>query len=154
MITKERLQELIEQRADVYMARYYTEGIHLEPENFEVNDKELVFKYKIYVVPLEDLFETQYEAEWHKEFGNIIRTERLELPSWEEFKNRECPFGFNDNAKIYRYYVYKDLKRIEIREYFGRGARVVFSEPLTKENYILACRKCKELFLGGEDVKD
>ena len=58
MITKERLKELIEQGATVYMARAYTEGIYLLPENFEANDKELVFKYKIYAVPLEDLFET------------------------------------------------------------------------------------------------
>ena len=76
MITKERLEELIEQCATVYMARTYTEGIYLMPDNFEVNDKELVFKYKIYAVPLEDLFETEEDAKWFAEFGCIERTER------------------------------------------------------------------------------
>ena len=100
MIEKNRLEELIEQGATVYMANRYTEGIFLDKRNFEVTDKELIFKYKIYAVLLEDLFETKEDAEEYAEFGNITRTERLELPSWEEFANGKI-VEFVSNKLLY-----------------------------------------------------
>ena len=153
MITRERLEELIQQSADIYMARYYTEGIHLEPENFEANYKELVFKYKIYAVLLEDLFETKEEAEWYKEFGNITRTETLELPTWEEFHgktyyNKHYGIIFQGKASGCTYQMYEELTPENIIIYDTDCQDIVFSKPPTKENYTLACRKCRELFLG------
>lgn len=143
MISKERLEELINKCATVYMARAYTEGIYLMPDNFEVNDKELVFKYKIYVVPLEDLFETKEEAEWHKEFGCIERTERLELPTWEEFLKLEKIHSFKSkNNQIV--VLFRDGNTIYLEDEYWN----ILREDLTKENYTLACRKAKELFLG------
>ena len=146
MITKERLKELIEQGATVYMARAYTEGIYLLPENFEANDKELVFKYKIYAVPLEDLFETEEDAKWFAEFGCIERTERLNITDWQKFKNRDENFGFT--VEDYSYKCFTDGIKIELVEFWGQGGRSLFKAALTKENYTLACRKAKELFLG------
>ena len=88
-------------------------------------------------------FATKEEAEWHKEFGCIERTERLELPTWEEFlilekiysfksKNNQIVVLFSDNHTIY----------LEDENWN------ILREELTKENYTLACRKAKELFLG------
>ena len=153
MITKERLQELIEQCATVYMARTYTDGIYLMPDDFEVNDKELVFKYKIYAVPLEDLFETEEEAKWHEEFDCIERTERLDLPTWEEFETTKISVKFFNKNKEYLMHVFiknKNTNNCRIIIYADDGEQdwIVFEQPLTKENYTLACRKCKELFLG------
>ena len=94
MITEERLKELIQQRATVY-ANGFGE-IELIPENdieiyengkdsyiiyiFEPNRK---YKNEIFA---EELFETKEDAEFALEFQNIIRTETLNLPTWEEFK--------------------------------------------------------------------
>lgn len=95
------------------------------------------------------------KAKWQEEFGHIERTERLGFPAWEEIP-------FNN----YGHYI----KKFTIKnncDYFGRLVidnnviRVMgvvqgclfeeyFNEIRSKENYILACRKCKELFLGNE----
>ena len=154
MITKERLEELINKCVTVYMARAYTEGICLMPENFEVNEKELIFKYKIYAVPLEDLFETEEEAKWFAEFDCIERTERLELPTWEElFKEDrvfDCytqEFGIVKNRSFIGVVLFGVDFTNEIVE-VSIGSDQIFCDLLTKENYTLACRKAKELFLG------
>ena len=39
----------------------------------------------------DDLYKTIEEAEWHKEFGCIERTERLELPTWEDVSKDFIP---------------------------------------------------------------
>lgn len=171
MISRERLEELIYKCATVYMARAYIEGIYLMPDNFEVNDKELVFKYKIYAVPIEDLFETKEEAEWHKEFGCIERTERLELPTWEEIENiidKKKRFGLNHSDRILSRIITKDsiyyfklCKDIDLftfqmeQTYIGEDLceQITSRFPVslgkaTKDNYIKVCRKSKELFLG------
>lgn len=149
MITKERLEELINKCATIYMARAYTEGVYLMPENFEVNEKELIFKYKIYAVPLEDLFETEEEAKWFAEFGCIERTERLELPTWEEFKNKKtkhvCFMG-KDTFCFFELYEDKQKNRLILLDHDCDYE--YFNEELTKENYTTACGLCKEFFLG------
>lgn len=107
------------------------------------------------------LYETKEEAEWALEFGNITRTEKLELPSWEEFQKTHttinfykngCEYGLhrvnysadrnNPDFKIEVYVFYNDLEE---------SSDDLFSEPLTKENYIKACRLCKKLFLERQN---
>ena len=100
------------------------------------------------VADVEDIFETEEEAEWHEEFECIERTERLNIPDWQKFKNRDENFGFK--VEDYSYKCFTDGRDIEVVEFWGCGARSIFKAPLTKENYTLACRKCKELFLGED----
>lgn len=164
MIEKERLEELIEQGATVYMANRYTEGIFLDKRNFEVTDKELVFKYKIYAVLLEDLFETKEDAEEYAEFGNITRTERLELPSWEDVKSltkyTKHSFYGKDNALYGLCIKPKDsLTRFdgsieELESWCGidvdGNCEIEHFAPLTRENYNEARRLCVKLFKGEE----
>lgn len=102
-----------------------------------------------YVKPLANLFgigcdefleNTENPLVWEKEFGCIERTERLELPTWEEskeccticcFDDVEFDYFVHDNT----YCLYQDCYKLLDLE-------------ATKENYTFACRKAKELFLG------
>ena len=136
MITKERLEELIGQGATIY---YIFEDVVF-------NTKEIIS------ITLNDgasfdittAFETKEEAEWYLEFGNITREEKLSLPSWEEFttKNYRCCFSGKNN-KIITLDCFNG-ETLEINE----NELTIFEKPLTKENYIEACRLCKKLFMG------
>lgn len=101
--------------------------------------------------PFNMLFETQEDAEWHREFGCIERTERLVLPTWEEVyetANRNIFYfekGIIGKINGTRYPNF-DEREIEIKNIYLDN--ILFKKPLTKENYTLACRKCVELFLG------
>ena len=97
-----------------------------------------------------DLWETKEEADWHREFGCIKRTERLDLPTWEQFDNsykiieftsklgKKCRIdgSFHLDSQLGYITLTVDHKTIvDLRDY-------------TKENYIKVCEKAKELFLG------
>lgn len=122
----------------------------------------------------EDLFETKEEAEWQAEFGCIERTERLVLPTWKQIENiinQKKKFGLNHSDRvfariitsdsIYYFKVCKDLDlfTLQVKQtYIGDDLceqittrfPYIFGKA-TKENYTLACRKAKELFLNGDE---
>ena len=157
MITKERLEELIGQCATIYTTYGgYISEINLHNKYDYVTDNYLFeadmvageIGYRKY--PFNMLFETIEEAEWYKEFGCIERTERLELPTWEEvskdLKNVSvCTYIIRqfDDYIFFILFRRSGKKEIYIRSTIGKEFW-----KFTKENYILACRKCKELFLG------
>lgn len=155
MITKERLEELIEQGATIYSNEYGE--IQLIKENdlslYENGQNNYILyalepnkKYHNEIFD-EDLFETEEEAKWFAEFGCIERTERLELPTWEEFKN-DGEFSFLDKQGFeWDLYSPDDETRISLV-----GGYNHFEYEYSKENYTLACRKAKELFLGKQEV--
>lgn len=147
MITKERLRELIEQGATIYKisGEIFIEvpsGLYSQ----EINDRLCCQPdYNL-------LFETKEEAEWQLEFGNITRTETLELPTWEEVCKRKeemkcwgrktiAEFD-GEEVNIVVPVSQPDKTYIEI---YGRFCRL-----FTKENYTEACRLAKKLFLGEE----
>jgi hypothetical protein len=144
MITKERLQELIEQGATIYNSSFNRVRLFTLNKNMFYEDGELL-EYDRYIGEyvswkVSELFETKQDAEWYREFGCIERTERLELPTWEESKECDTICCFGDVAFDYfvhdnTYCLYQDCYKLLDLE-------------ATKENYILACRKAKELFLG------
>lgn len=101
-----------------------------------------------YVKPLANLFgiscdellENNTEAlDWGKEFGCIERTERLELPTWEDF--------WNSGQTIW--FIGKDGGQYGLSQY---NREILLNDTyigyLDKESYYKACRKCKEIFLG------
>ena len=155
MIEKKRLEELIEQGATIYEVKYnninpvsLTNKIRFISEKYPVivfeprpNEKYKHHKY------FDKLFETKEEAEWHKEFGCIERTETLELPTWEEFIEMEevCFWKKNHRQTVIRVL---GTKYIAVETSYER----FFIGDLTKESYIKACRKAKELFLGKQEV--
>ena len=154
MITHERLKELIEQESGCYVLNDYITGyIHLkpkyEPETYENGEHNYILyiycddkkKYKEEIFD-EQLFETEEEAEWHKEFGCIERTERLDLPTWEEWQ-KDDEFDFLDKDGFsWDTYITGD------NEIIMANGWEHFTFENNKEGYLLACRKAKELFLG------
>lgn len=170
MITHERLKELIERESGCYVLNDYITGyIHLkpkyEPETYENGEHNYILyiycddkkEYKEEIFD-EQLFETKEEAEWAKEFSDITRTERLDLPNWEEvvyyFKVspiQNFEITFVADSLLYEFAIYDfDIVRIYMKGFSDTSWDIIFEEPLTKENYPLACRKAKELFLGEE----
>lgn len=91
------------------------------------------------------------EAEWELEFGNIIREERLELPSWED---RDTCFEFTDKDGLETTLVIC-YGNILVQQYSKDNILTTeyFRKPLTEENYIEACKLCKKLFLGDRECQ-
>lgn len=98
------------------------------------------------ICPIQDCFETKEDAEEYAEFGNITRTEKLPYVSWEKFKNKEGNYSFK--VYPYDYYCYTDGRYVRIKQYYGSLDRIVFTKPLTRENYNEARRLCIKLFKG------
>ena len=165
-ITKERLEELIKEGATIYRA-YADVNVYevkLSKTLYETDNAHLWkklnngFSVKRCGYPLDCLFETEEEAEWYVEFGSITRTETLSLPTWEEFNNKykskySPVIGFNGkNTQCFYEMFFKkdDSKEGCVLIYDCDCKEYVYSNRLTQENYLEACRVCKKLFLGEE----
>ena len=145
MITKERLKELIEQDKVFYWVFNKEIRIlcNLSVPTYWKKNWELYGK---------DCFETKEEAEWHKEFGCIERPERLELPTWEEFRVIGGFVFFDYRHNPISVKICLDPVNVAPCNdciYIADKKNEYFCKPKTKENYTLACRKAKELFLKG-----
>lgn len=157
MISKERLEDLINQGATIYWIcgkQIEAKPLKHKYHKFFINDDELC-EYNeqlgigMWQQKLSKLFETKEDAEWDKEFKRIPRTDYLDLPTWEEFIEMEeiCFFQKNHKQTIIRVL---GTKYLGVETNFER----YFTGDLTKENYTLACRKCKELFLGESNEEN
>lgn len=144
MITEERLKELIKQGATIYSTGYREEVDLSLPcyikDGYLVTDEGNGFE-PTYL--LENLTESLEETEWQAEFGCIEKTIRLELPMFDEFRE---PIRFTGQDNI-KYWITKWQDYICI---LGNDNIFRLICDYTKENYIEACRKAKELFLGAE----
>lgn len=156
MITKERLEELIEQGATIWGVYDYSYSYDKPNKKVEFIDLDGFYNYYKdidefirYQGDYSELFETEEEAKWFAEFGCIERTERLELPTWEEFKNKKtkhvCFMG-KDTFCFFELYEDKQKNRLILLDHDCDYE--YFNEELTKENYTTACGLCKEFFLG------
>lgn len=134
-ISRERLEELIKEGATIYWVINNTikELPYKDIPTFWIKD---IYNYFDRL-----LFETKEDAEWFLEFGNITRTEKLELPSWEEF--------WNSGKTIW--FIGKDGGQYAISQY-SRGILLndEYIGYLNKESYIKACHIAKKLFIGDE----
>lgn len=155
MITKERLEELIKQGATIYTTYGgYISEINLH-RKYDYSTDNHLFEADIVAgetgfrkYTFNILFETKEEAEWNLEFGNITRTEQLKLPTWEEFLKLDKIYSFRTKyGKVAVMFSDNNTLFVEDEEWN------ILRQPLTKENYTLACRKCKELFLGEDNEK-
>ena len=160
MIEKERLEELIEQGATVCNTYKDWDNVwHCRFGNVVQEENHLLFKengssLSVIMYDTNNLYETKEHAEWEWEFGCIEITERLELPTWEELFEEDrvldCytqEFGIVKNRSFIGVVLLGVDFTNEIVE-VSIGSDQIFCELLTKENYTLACRKAKELFLG------
>lgn len=147
-ISKERLEELIEKNATVYELFMNKEVLKVELNNSYYIMLDKVYENKLGKLPLRprwlsDLFETKEDAEWTMRFKRIPRTDYLDLPTWEEFIEKE-EVGFYQKYGRYTSIKILGTKYIAVETSFER----YYTGELTKENYTLACEKARELFLG------
>lgn len=155
MITKERLEELIKQGATIWIFNK-VDGVY--SVNLSLLGGYMFSEYCVItendgVLILDHTYETKEEAEWHREFGCIERTERLELPTYEWMQPKE-----SEQDVYYNFYNYNhELMGIRVTKQSIALYKSYRCSDLTstvdifdntKENYTLACRKAKELFLG------
>ena len=178
MITKKRLEELIKQKAKVYFIQNesfiagYSSIIkikELDLSNFKpiyftssnIKNDFVAIKSANSTIDrndFENLFETKEEAEWELEFGNIARTETLNLPTWKKIKRKPTIINFmskdcrlcklclgeivavigNRTKSAKKRYVCVRIDKDD--HYFER----------TEKGYIEACELCRKLFLGEE----
>lgn len=158
MIKKSRLEELIKEGATIYCADrdvQFPIPIFLNEEDF-VKKEDLPHEENCIRdnILLEDLYETEEQAEWALKYQHIPKTEWLDLPMWEEmyesanrnvFYHRKGIIGKIDGIR----YPNVDERVITIRSIYARNEKdVLFNAPATEENYIKACDLCVKLFKG------
>ena len=151
MITKERLEELIEQDKVFYWV--FNKEIrmlcNLSVPTYWKKNWELYGK---------DCFETKEDAEEYAEFGNITRTEKLELPMWKDIE-KEFDKLKNDSyvlAETNEFSLELEISKFAMSQIMLYTLTDNYNWNLTRENYNEARRLCKELFLEegeGDDIK-
>jgi len=155
MIEKTRLDELIKQGATIYYVAnrffdnsgdwYIVEHKLTKTRVKDLGGVENIYKYKRF-------YETKEEADEYLEFGNITRTERLELPSWEEVKKVLNPENHLDieftDTKGNRHALWLSPVQVCVVSFSPDGSYGGTDEPLTKENYTEARRLAVKLFKG------
>jgi len=156
MITKERLEELIEQGATIYQIRdNMIVDYQLCTYNY-LEDNDLIYEnvitnyFRRWIGKLENLFETKEDAEWELKM-TATRTETLKLPSFNELQTKK---EYYKNFALYFHLAIdmpykKDVGAVIISQNDLKGnSYIIFDKPLTKENYIEACKLCLRLFKG------
>lgn len=157
MISKERLTELIEQGATIYGKIY---GDILAIELSKKNKPEIKYDDRLDVYCTSNewrnkmqfcyLFETKEDARWELEM-TATRTETLKLANYTDFENENGDRVFYHKGIIYELSLWwaSDNTKIIRVTWNGRdGFGWLFEKPLTKENYIEACKLCLRLFKG------
>ena len=155
---KETLQKKIESGDTVWLARSKKpEKLKLYKDCFTVDENKLYECDKnhtilLFACKLDKIFATKEEAEWVAEFGNITRTEKLELPSWEQALEQSLEVGIGTT--------FVDAHKGKWQLIFAKDEIILCDwslmsrdkrwKKLTHENYLEACRICKKLFLGEE----
>lgn len=159
MISKERLEELIEQGATIWAVNFYNkdiEKLELNSNLDAVNAGEFmkydIKQYYYFHYSFESLFETEEDARWELEM-TATRTETLKLANYTDFENENGDKVFYHKGTTYElslWWASDNTKIIRITWNGRDGFGCIFEKPLTKENYIEACKLCIKLFRGKE----
>lgn len=155
MITKERLEELIKEDAVIY---WIFRGDILSVDSTLINriygDIALEYFDATYncnlTVNLDDLYECREDAEEYAEFGNITRTERLELPTLKQIQHNTIGWdmkftGYNRNVYSLQVDFYND-KIIIFNETTLKAEKEY--EHISQPAFLSAKRLCVKLFRG------
>lgn len=152
MISRERLQELIENDGTVYCVGDNVYKITLDKRYFCILGNYLQWskfldKPMLQRTPhIDDIYETKEDAEFAKEFKNVHRIDTLCLPTFEELKKIE---RFDFKAKDGYKYTIHFISGFNTLAITGQISNKYYGEA-TKENYMEACKMVKKLFLEGE----
>lgn len=177
MITKERLQELIDECNSNENKFLYVYGKYREyslknreekssyfwwKRQVEIVNNELHYIYEdsdyyenddLYI-KLEDLYETKEDAELVAKYHTSI-VEKFEPPVYEDIKDGQpYRFNFTSNGKHYNFFT--SVLLIELVEANTEDSDNPYCEQIicchsTKENYYKAVEKARKLFLGEGD---
>lgn len=162
MIKKERLEELIQKRVTIWVANKYCYAYSVDLDinyigiadgkdslftlDYSINDK----GETVLIDYLEYLFETKEDAEEYAEFGNITRTERLELPTWASIEKDFDKFTNGSYVLAERDEFSLELKISKplISEIIIYTEDDDYNWNLSRENYNKARRLCVKFFKG------
>lgn len=111
-----------------------------------------IFCYPLGNCSIDNVFETEEEAEEYLKYGNITRTEKLELPMWKDVER-----AIKEDAYIdFRFETYNNnLYSLEVLPY-DNIVRIcdesicLFFQELTRENYHKALDLAIRLWKGEE----
>ena len=159
MIPRERLKELIENNGTIYCVGDNVYKITLDKRYFCILGNYLQWskfldKPMLQRTPhIDDIYETKEDADFVKEFKGVKHTETLDLPLFDDLlENFDISFVRFDKELdcwvIYELYVEFNEICILFRDITEEASDCIFREPLTKENYLEACKIAKKLFLG------
>ena len=158
MISKKRLEELIEKGATIWVKgsafifkfelnkTYYIEDNYLMQSYCEFDD-DVVIKT---LGDLQDIFETEEDAKWELEM-TATYADTLKLANYTDFENENGDRVFYHKGTTYKlslWWASDNTKIIRVTWRGEDGFGWLFEKPLTKENYIEACKLAKKLFLG------
>ena len=141
MITAERLEELRNQCATVYIV-FAGEKEATALNIVDVDEWLLASRF------LEKVFETKEQAEWAEKMYTE-RTERFEPPMWEDIGEDQYVFKFFINNVCYTFTVSRYLWGHQREIVIEKDSCILFDKPATKENYIKACEIVRDLFNKG-----
>lgn len=158
MISKERLEELIEQEATIYDPDTMWKSIGEIKLNKKMKIKDgrldgdlgdLGLKGAMCscFVPLEDLVESKEEAEWIIEFGCIERTERFEPLYYDNIDQNYC-YEYRFSTKNNHEYTIRVSGKDIILFWTNCNYKEYFKN--TKEEYEKLIRRCAKMFLDGD----
>ena len=132
-------------------------AVEFDTESYEI--KEEILKTRNYLVDSDaykiyDNVKCNILKQWFKE---LLLSEHLELPTWEEFKKSKKDYKFSHNGK--NYILAKDVCADMMASCFYHSdivilildetnKEILFDKAMNEENYRQACQKCKRLFLG------
>lgn len=161
MITRERLEELIKNNGTVYCVLDNVYKITLDERYFYILGNYLQWSTVLNkLMPrrtphIDNIYETKEDAEFVKEFKDIKHTETLDLPLFDYLPETfDISFSRFDKEMdcwiIYELYIEFNEICILFRDVTEEASDCIFREPLTKENYLEACKMVKKLFLGDK----
>ena len=157
-MTKERLEELIKQKATIYTVYFNLIKVFEEELNecsWSVDKQGNLVEHYLdssHVYKSYSLFETKEQAEWALKTV-AERTERFEPPMWEEIENKYF-FRFMLGEQFCDFCVCKSYHASWTNDIFvgSENGHTYFSTEATKENYIKACEMVRDLFKGESNV--
>lgn len=160
MISKEKLQELIDKKESAYyMQQYDISGVWIKLENVSIKEnsyQELVLRnngedwnfsclqsYPINSLPLRDLYETQEDAEEFLKYGNITKTFKFPFVSYNDFLRGKTV----DVENVVSVGKATKFDCIVICDMIKGKQQII--DYATRENYHKALDIAKNLFIGG-----
>ena len=155
MISKERLQELIDKKATIWADRYgeiqlcekseVCRVISCEGESYCLSGFICDGEFLPFAVIPEEMEENVEKGNWEYEM-HASRLERFDPPVWEEInEDTDWIFRFfTRDGRDYRFIVSGVLEYIELDSEYSESYYFDF----TKEDYIKACTIARKLFLG------